>query len=47
MKQVREPQVAGMFYPSDPKELRKQINGYLSVIAKTTVILKIDEENIQ
>ena len=32
MKDIREPQVAGMFYPSDPKELRKQINGYLKEV---------------
>jgi len=30
MLQVREPQVAGMFYPSDPKELRTQIKGFLN-----------------
>lgn len=29
MKLIREPQVAGMFYPADPKVLRKQIDGYL------------------
>lgn len=30
MKKIREPQVAGMFYPSDPKELKTQIKGYLN-----------------
>ncbi len=30
MKQIREPQVAGMFYPADPQELSNQINGYLN-----------------
>jgi len=32
MKEIREPQVAGMFYPSDPKELETQIKGYLNGI---------------
>ena len=32
MKKIREPQVAGMFYPSDPKELKTQIKGYLNDI---------------
>lgn len=29
MKLIREPQVAGMFYPADPKVLREQIEEYL------------------
>ncbi len=32
MKKIRQPQVAGMFYPSDPKELQAQINGFLKEI---------------
>lgn len=32
MKNVREPQVAGMFYPSNPKELENQINGFINGI---------------
>jgi AmmeMemoRadiSam system protein B len=30
--QIREPQVAGMFYPSDPKKLKKELDEYLSEI---------------
>ena len=32
MIKVRDSQVAGMFYPSDPKELRKLILGYLKEV---------------
>jgi MEMO1 family protein len=32
MKQIREPQVAGMFYPSNSKELKKQIKGFLNEV---------------
>ncbi len=34
---VREPAVAGSFYPSDPKELRSMIEGFLSEAPRTTV----------
>lgn len=29
MMQIREPKVAGMFYPSDPKELQSQLKNFL------------------
>ena len=32
---VRVPAVAGMFYPSDPDELRMQIEGFLAEAGKT------------
>ena len=28
MKQIREPQVAGMFYPSDPNKLKKELDDF-------------------
>ena len=41
MKKIREPQVAGMFYPSDPKELKTQIKGYLN-----DVEIDVEIENV-
>jgi hypothetical protein len=32
---VRKPAVAGMFYPSDPRELRRDVNRYLGNVEKT------------
>lgn len=32
MKEIREPRVAGMFYPSNKDELKKQINSYLDEV---------------
>ncbi len=32
MELIREPKVAGMFYPSDPKELQKMINTFLNEV---------------
>jgi len=34
---VREPVVAGMFYPSDPRELRRDVNRYLGNVEKTHI----------
>ncbi len=34
MNKIRNAQVAGMFYPSDPKELRKLISSYLKEVKK-------------
>ncbi|MDX1700386.1 MAG: AmmeMemoRadiSam system protein B, partial [Melioribacteraceae bacterium] len=32
MMQIREPKVAGMFYPSDPDELKGQLNEFLKEV---------------
>jgi len=37
MKLIREPQVAGMFYPSDPKQLKNQINSFLDDIESSEI----------
>jgi len=34
---VRKPAVAGMFYPSDPRELRRDVNRYLENVEKTHI----------
>ena len=34
---VRKPVVAGMFYPSDPHELRRVVNGYIGNVEKTRI----------
>ena len=30
MKNIRQPAVAGMFYPADPVELREMVQGFLA-----------------
>ncbi len=38
---VRKPVVAGMFYPSDPHELRRAVQGYIGSVDKTRIDGKI------
>jgi len=33
-EEIRRPVVAGMFYPSDPHELRKVVQGYIGNVEK-------------
>ncbi|OOZ42151.1 AmmeMemoRadiSam system protein B [Solemya pervernicosa gill symbiont] len=40
MATVRQPAVAGMFYPSDPTELRTMVDGYLSEAAEVARVPK-------
>ena len=37
MEKVRKPVVAGMFYPSDPHELRRMVEGYIGNAEKTHI----------
>ena len=37
MEKVRKPVVAGMFYPSDPHELRRDVNRYLGNVERTPI----------
>lgn len=36
MSSIREPAVAGMFYPDDPDELRRMVDGFLQQVPDTT-----------
>jgi hypothetical protein len=36
MKTIRQPAVAGMFYPADPRRLRADVDGYLAAAAADT-----------
>jgi AmmeMemoRadiSam system protein B len=43
MRQVRQPAVAGMFYPADPKELEVQVSGFLADARQRAEDLPSDE----